>query len=60
MLRVVEECTLQLSSQHLEDYADNFGGDNGTTCWQMERGLVAVTVSKDKKERTAQEEVSVE
>ena len=60
MLRVVEECTLQLSSQHLEDYADNFGGDNGTTCWQMERGLAAVAVSKDKKERTAQEEISVE
>ena len=42
MLRVVENCTSQLFSQHLEDYADNAA---------MIRGL-------DKKEGTVQEEVT--
>ena len=45
LLRLVEERTSQLFSQHLEDYADSLGRDNAA----MIRGL-------DKKEGTVQED----
>ena len=47
LLRLVEERTSQLFSQHLEDYADSLGRDNAA----MIRGL-------DKKEGMVQEEVT--
>ena len=47
LLRLVEERTSQLFSQHLEDYADSLERDNAA----MIRGL-------DKKEGTVQEEVT--